>query len=416
MVAILRAGVIACALVSLLAGCGGGSEQKTGKTAKTTPTPNGDQSMTKLGIQEEQIGVWSESDESEPRKVTRYYLSNDNGMSVGLINYGAIVQSVMVPDKDGNIENVVLGFESLDGYTEPPPKNDPYFGAICGRFSNRIAKGKFSIEGTEYTLATNNEPNHLHGGNRGFNDVWWQAETLSDDLTDGESVGVKFTYVSPDGEEGYPGQLRSTVTYLLNNDNELRIAYEAQTDKATPVNLTNHAYWNLGGVQWTAPERSESILGHVLTLNCKEYLPVDDTLIPTGKKAAVAGTPMDFTKAKAIGKDFEAVKGDAKNGGYDHCFVIDGWQDPQREPLLAAKVEHPESGRSMEIHTNQPGIQFYTGNFLSGEPQDGAFPQHHGFCLECQQFPDAPNQPDFPEAVIQPGQVYRQITVHRFGF
>lgn len=355
-----------------------------------------------LSVQQEPFG---ETPAGEA--VEQFLLTNKKGMVVSIMTYGAIVTSVQVPDKDGNFANVTLGFDSLDGYADPKNK-DPYFGAIVGRYANRIAAGKFSIGDDEYTLATNNDPNHLHGGNVGYNDVVWIArvvETESDD-----SVAVELTYVSNDGEEGYPGNLTVTVLYTLNNDNELRIDYTATSDKATPINLTNHCYWNLAGV--TDGEGTLPILDHVLTLFCDNYLPVDETLIPTGDKSAVADTLMDFTSPMAIASRFSEVKGEAENGGYDHCYVIDGWDQSLR---LAATVREPKSGRVMEILTTEPGIQLYTGNFLDGEPEHGGFAKHTAFCLEAQHFPDSPNQPDFPTTIYGPGEVYKQTTVHRFS-
>ena len=399
-------------IVVALCGVGCGDSDPSG----TDNSANGDNGMTngdsgssdetdtspELAVQQEPFG---ETPAGEA--VDRFLLSNEKGMVVSIMTYGAIVTSVEVPDKDGNFANVTLGFDSLDGYADAENK-DPYFGAIVGRYANRIAAGKFSIGDNEYTLATNNDPNHLHGGDVGFNDVVWIARVVETDSD--ESVAVELTYVSEDGEEGYPGELKSTVLYTVNNNNELRIEYTATSDKATPINLTNHCYWNLAGV--TDGEGTLRILDHVLTLPCDNYLPVDETLIPTGDKNAVADTPMDFTKPMAIASRFSEVKGDDDNGGYDHCYVIDGWDETLR---LAAKVRDPKSGRVMEILTTEPGIQLYTGNFLDGEPANGNFAQHTAFCLEAQHFPDSPNQPDFPTTVYGPGEVYKQTTVHRFS-
>ena len=260
------------------------------------------------------------------------------------------------------------------------------------------------IEGQEYTLATNNGPNHLHGGPTGFSRRLWHGEPLPKSA--GGDLGVKFTYISEDGEEGYPGRLTATVTYTLTGKDELKIEYTATTDKATPVNLTNHCYWNLAGAG------SGSVLNHVLTLNCRRYVPVDEHLIPTGKLQEVAGTPMDFTKPAKIGARIDELKKDSPNGGYDHCYVVNGEPGKLR---LAARVVEPKSGRVMEVHTTEPGVQLYTGNFLSGSENDGGYEQHGGFCLECQRFPDAPNQPEFPSAILKPGEVYSQTTVHRFA-
>jgi aldose 1-epimerase len=380
----------------------------------STQTPP-QQSEPSLTIREEAFGTLLGED-GKPHRVTRYTLDNGR-MSVAVLNYGAVVQSVRVPDKSGKPENVTLGFADLDGYSDMEQK-DPYFGAVAGRYGNRIAGGKFELNGKTYQLAKNNGPNHLHGGNRGFNDVLWQARPLPDDLTELDAVGVELTYISGDGEEGYPGELKSVVRYLLTEDDTLRMEYDAQLigdgELSTPINLTNHCYWNLGGVDDEEPKSSKSILDHVLMLNCDRYLPVDETLIPTGEMKPVAGTPFDFTKPKPIGKDFAAVKGDAAQGGYDHCFVVTDWNAARPEPKLIARVSDPDSGRVMEIETDQPGVQFYTGNFLSGGEPDGGFPQHHGFCLETQKLPDSPNQKTFPSAILRPGEVYRHITIHRF--
>lgn len=341
-----------------------------------------------MRLQEEPFG---ETPDGEP--VTQYHLSNANGIAVSLINYGAIVTAVHVPDRNGELENITLGFDTLDGYLE----RHPYFGAICGRYANRIADGKFTLDGVEYTLATNNEPNHLHGGESGFDKALWHAEPFENE----DAAGVRFTYESPDGEEGYPGTLTTTVTYTLNDDDELQIDYQATSDKATPVNLTNHCYWNLAGAD------SGKILDHVLTLNCDRYLPVDDTMIPTGELKSVTDTPMDFTDPQRIGAKIDEVEGD-----YDHCFVLSEGQD---SPALIARAEDPESGRVLEIFTTEPAVQFYTGNFLDGSVAGGGFEKHDGFCLECQHFPDSPNQPDFPSTILQPAEVYRQTTTLKFS-
>ena len=402
------------ALLIVVALCGLGCD--ISDPPGTDSSENGDNGMTngengnsddtdtspELAVQQEPFG---ETPAGEA--VERFLLSNEKGMVVSIMTYGAIVTSVEVPDKEGNVANVTLGFDSLDGYADAENK-DPYFGAIVGRYANRIAAGKFSIGDNQYTLAINNKPNHLHGGVVGFNDVVWVARVA--DTENDDSVAIELTYVSADGEEGYPGELKSTVLYTLNNNNELRIEYTATSDKATPINLTNHCYWNLAGV--TDGEGTQQILDHVLTLPCDNYLPVDETLIPTGDMNAVADTPMDFTKPMAIASRFSEVKGDDDNGGYDHCYVIDGWDESLR---LAARVREPNSGHVMEILTTEPGIQLYTGNFLDGEPANGNFAQHTAFCLEAQHFPDSPNQPDFPTTVYGPGEVYKQTTVHRFS-
>lgn len=333
------------------------------------------------------------------QEVNVHTLTNLKGMRVKLIDYGATLISVETPDKNGKLANVTLSFPALDGYLQ----RHPYFGSTVGRYANRIAGGKFSLDGKTYTLATNNGPNHLHGGRVGFDAKLWQAEGVSS----AEMVGVKFNYVSPDGEEGYPGKLDVTVTYSLNNANELRIDYVATTDKATVLTLTNHTYWNLGGAG------SGDILQHELTLAADKYLPTDDTSIPTGVLADVKGTPFDFTQPHAIGERIGELKKEPhKTKGYDHCYSLRG-QKGQLE--LAAHVKDPASGRVMEVFTTEPGVQLYCANFLDGGAGGGGFKQHEAFCLETQHYPDSPNKPEFPSAVLRPGQTYRTATMQRFS-
>lgn len=344
-----------------------------------------------LTVQREPFGQTASGEE-----ITQFGLRNHSGMKVSLIDLGAIVTAVEVPDKDGKLANVTLSFPDSDGYLE----NAPYFGGACGRYANRIAGGKFSLDGNEYSLFLNNGPNSLHGGKEGFMKKIWKAEPF-----DGEKeAGVKFTYSSPDGEEGYPGTLKTVITYTLTDANELRIDYKATTDKATVLNLTNHAYWNLAGAG------SGLILDHELTLNCSKYLPVDETGIPTGELATVEETCMDFLKPHKIGERIDQPVNGA--GGYDHCYVVDG-KIGQLRP--AAKIVEPTSGRVMEILTTEPGIQFYTGNFLEGTAKTGGAPKHGAFCLETQHFPDSPNRPDFPSTTLDPGETYTQTTVHKFS-
>lgn len=328
--------------------------------------------------------------------INLYTCRNTHGLVMKVTNYGAIVVALEAPDRDGRLANVTLGFGSLDGYL----KRHPYFGSTVGRYCNRIAGGKFTLQGRQHTLATNNGPNHLHGGEKGFDKVIWQAEPVETR----EAVGVKFSYKSRDGEEGYPGNLDATVTYLLTEADEMRVEFTAATDKATPVNLTNHCYWNLSGAG------SGDIKSHRLQIEADHYLPVDDTLIPTGEVAEVAGTPLDFRTAKPIGRDLEKIVADPV--GYDHCFVL---RNRDGELKLAARVSDPASGRVMEIKTTQPGLQFYSGNFLDGKPENGGYPQYSGLCLEAQHYPDSPNQKSFPTTILQPGETYRQVTVHRFS-
>lgn len=329
-----------------------------------------------------------------------YTLTNRNGVIAKVITFGAVLTELHVPDRDGKLADVVLGFTSLQGYEGA----EPYFGATVGRVANRIAKGKFRLGGQEYTLATNNGPNHLHGGNKGFDKRVWKAQIVP--ATDG--VAVKFTYLSPDAEEGYPGALTASVTYTLTNRNELRLDYTATTDKATPINLTNHSYFNLAG------EGTGDVLGHELLLMADRFTPVDDTLIPTGEIAAVRGTVMDFTKSTAIGARISQVPG-AAPGGYDHNYVLNSGGGVL---ALSAVLREPTSGRMMEVLTTEPGIQLYTGNFLDGTlvgKAGVAYKIHFGMCLETQHFPDSINHPTFPPAVLEPGRTFKSTTVYRFS-
>jgi aldose 1-epimerase len=328
--------------------------------------------------------------------VDAYVLKNKNGLLAKVITYGALLTEMHIPDRNGKMGDITLGFDNLKQYLD----GHPYFGATIGRYANRIAKGKFSLDGRTYTVVTNNGPNHLHGGLKGFDKVVWKAEIVGN--TAGASV--RFTYISRDGEEGYPGTLTATVTYTLTDDNELRLDYTSATDKPTVVNVTNHAYWNLadGG----------DILGHVLELHADRYTPVDDTLIPTGAIAPVQGTIMDFTKPLPIGSRIRQLTNIPQ--GYDHNYVL---RSGGGKLALAARVEEPKTGRVLEIHTTEPGIQFYSGNFLDGTlkgKRGVVYQQHHAFCLETDHFPDSPNQANFPSVTLRPGQIYRQTTIHRF--
>ena len=333
-------------------------------------------------------------------EIFRYTCTNQHGLKLQVMTYGATVTAMDVPDKDGNLSNVTLGFDSLDGYLS----RHPYFGSTVGRFCNRIGAGKFSIDGADYQLATNNGPNHLHGGEKGFDAVVWDAE----EIEAADTVGVKFMYRSPDGEEGYPGNVDVTAIYSLNNDNEVTMKFSAMTDKATPINLTNHCYWNLGGAG------SGVVLEHDLTIPADWYLPGDANLLPTGEIADVEGTQFDFRATTPIGSRIDQLPGnpDAGDpGGYDNCYCLAA-QDGTLQ--LAARVRDPASGRVIEIHTTQPAIQFYTGNFLDGSEGNGGFGKHDAFCLETQNYPDAPNQPEFPPSILQPGESYQHTTVHKF--
>ena len=325
-----------------------------------------------------------------------FTLTNSHRLTAKVTTWGAGLVAMLVPDRQGALADVTLGFDKLDSYLA----GHPHFGVTTGRFANRIAKGKFTLDGTTYTLAINNGVNHLHGGLKGFDKRNWKASA--------EGHAVRFTYTSPDGEEGYPGTLQIAVTYTLTDANELRLDYEATTDKPTVLNLTNHAYWNLAGAG------VGDILGHELTLHSKQYLAVDDGSIPTGKIEPVGGGPMDFTQPKLIARDFAQMTG--KPGGYDHCFVI---EHPTPGALtVAAEIRDPASGRTMTISTTEPGIQFYTANYLDGTVTGKggmAYKKNSAFCLETQHYPDSPNQPAFPSTVLRPGQTFRSTTVHRFS-
>jgi aldose 1-epimerase len=328
--------------------------------------------------------------------VDLYVLTNSNGMKAQIINYGATLVSLHVPDRNGDMDDITLGCDSIEDYMAA----SPYFGSTVGRYANRIAKGKFTLDGVDYTLATNNGENHLHGGIKGFDKVLWVSEPFKQE----GQIGVKFVYFSKDGEEGYPGNLACTVTYRMTENNELHIVYEAETDKATPVNLTHHSYFNLAG------QGEGDVLSHELLLVADKYTPVDAGLIPTGEIRDVADSPMDFSTPHAIGERIEQVE-----GGYDHNFVL---MSGGGALAFAARVYEPKTGRVMEIHTTEPGIQFYSGNFLDGTITGKAgkvYKQHYGFCLEPQHFPDSPNQPDFPSTILEPGAKYLSRTTFKFS-
>jgi aldose 1-epimerase len=332
--------------------------------------------------------------------VCRYTMKNNNGVEMQVINYGGIITALKVADKNGKFEDVVLGYDSLSGYL----KSSPYFGALIGRYGNRIAKGKFKLDDKTYTLAGNNNGQHLHGGLKGFDKVYWEIEPV--ESTDGPAL--KLTYQSKDMEEGYPGNLTAEVIYTLSNDNELKIDYKATTDKKTVVNLTQHTYFNLTG------DKHETILGHELYLKADEFVPVDKVLIPTGKLEIVKGTPFDFSVATPIGKRIGDKHAQLANGlGYDHCWVLSSKDSVK----LAGSLYEPNSGRMVEIYTTEPGIQFYSGNFLDGTltGKGGVvYQKHFGLCLETEHFPDSPNQPSFPSTVLEPGATYQTHTTYRF--
>ncbi|MBP7558190.1 MAG: galactose mutarotase [Chitinophagaceae bacterium] len=326
--------------------------------------------------------------------IREYTIGNTSGMQVRIINYGGIITSLLVPDKDGKPANVVLGYESLAGYLQ---SNNPYFGALIGRYGNRIAKARFELDGKTYTLAGNNNGNTLHGGIKGFDKVIWQAMPLGDS-------SIQLTYLSKDGEEGYPGNLQVKVVYTLSADNRLVIQYSATTDKATPVNLTQHSYFNLSA------GADSTILDHQLQIKAAQFTAVDPQLIPTGKLDNVSNGPMDFQESKKIGRDIAQVA-----GGYDHNWVLSrNGNDLEK----IATLYHAPSGRAMDVLTTEPGLQFYAGNFLDGSlaytSGGRKYVKHAGLCLETQHFPDSPNQPLFPSTILQPGKTYQQTTVYSF--
>ena len=335
------------------------------------------------------------------KKVDLYSFKNENGMQVDIINYGGIITSLKVPDKNGDTEDIVLGYNKLEDYIN----ENPYFGSIIGRYGNRIAKGKFNLNGNQYTLATNNDENHLHGGNIGFDKVIWEAETK----INSNSSSLILKYLSRDMEEGYPGNLYTTVTYKITNDNSVEIKYEAQTDKTTVINLTQHSYFNLSG------DFNQSILNHKVKINANQFLPVNKSLIPTGNKLNVSMTPFDFRNYKEIKKDINADDLQLNYGnGYDHCWVLNDYKNGYR---LVASAFHEESGRLMEVYSDQPGLQFYTGNFLDGslpQKEEGFYNFRSGFCMETQHFPNSPNQPDFPSVTLNPNEKYNSKTTYKF--
>lgn len=350
---------------------------------------------TKSGIEKSDYATTAEG-----VKIEKYTLTNINGMKMEVITMGGDIISLTAPDKDGKFEDIVLGYTSPDLYVSNPY----FFGAIIGRYGNRIAKGKFSLDGKEYQLPLNDGPNSLHGG-KGFDKRVWTAEPVA-----GDATSIKLSYTSKDGEEGYPGNLKVTVTYTLGDDNFLKIKYEAETDKKTVINLTQHSYFNLSG-------KFKTILDHELELKADKFLPVDATLIPTGELKAVAGTPFDFTKAKEIGKDINAADDQLKKGGgFDHCWVFN-----DNNHLLVKEVGsvyHKASGRFMQIYTDQPAIQFYSGNFIDGTKPSkagGNYEKRSGLCLETQHYPDSPNQPKFPTTVLNPGEKYSTTTMYKFS-
>jgi aldose 1-epimerase len=349
-------------------------------------------------LTEEKMEVVKESfgKTEDNQEVFLYTLTNANGVVARVTNYGCILTSLSVPDKDGNFEDIVLGFDNLQSYLD----GHPYFGAIVGRYGNRIAKGKFSVDGMEYTLAVNNGENHLHGGLVGFDKVVWEVEEV---VSNEKGQSILFSYLSKDMEEGYPGNLTVKILYSLTADNEFTIEYEATTDKACPVNLSHHSYFNLNAGK-------SNVHDHEMMINADRYVVVDESLIPTGELRPVEGTPMDFLTPHTIGSRIEQVE-----GGYDHTYVLN---ESSSDMILVARVTEPVSGRIMEVFTSEPGVQFYTGNFLDGTltGKNGiVYEKQFGFCLETQHFPDSPNQPDFPSTLLRPGETYFHLTRYKFS-
>ena len=339
---------------------------------------------------------------ADGKVVDAYTMRNAHGIEVRALTYGGTITNFRAPDRNGHFDDIVLGFDSLPAYE----KGSSYFGALIGRYGNRIGGARFALDGATYTLAANNGPNNLHSGIKAFDKQVWGAEPFRTDT----SVGVAFTYTSPNGEEGFPGTLHTRVTYTLTDRDDFRVDYQATTDKATPVNLTQHTYWNLGG------DGSHDILGHLLTLNADAMTPVDSGLIPTGAVTPVAGTPFDFRTATAIGARIDANDAQMKYGhGYDHNYVIN--RGGNAGLVHAAHVVDPASGRTLDISTTEPGIQFYTGNYLDGAPGKAGrlYRQHYGFALETQHYPDSPNKPNFPSTILRPGETYRTTTVFHVG-
>jgi aldose 1-epimerase len=343
---------------------------------------------------------------ADGQSVEIFTLTNAHGVEVRLTNYGGIITSLKTPDRSGRFDDIVLGYDSLSGYLH----NSPYFGAIVGRYGNRIARGRFTLDGTTYRLAVNNGPNSLHGGIRGFDKVVWNAEPFRNDGTE----GVVLEYTSADMEEGYPGTLHARVTYTLTDDNRLIVDYQATSDKATPVNLTQHTYWNLAG------DGRRDILAHVLTINADSITPVDSTLIPTGETSPVAGTPFDFRTPMPIGARIDQRQNTQirYGGGYDHNFVLIHGNAGADSLVHAAHVAEPLTGRTLDVFTSEPGIQFYSGNFLDGSITGKAghtYKYRYGLALETQHYPDSPNHANFPSTILRPGDQYRTHTIFAFG-
>ena len=385
--------VASCASLLLLAACGPSQPAEQAATPPTAATGS-----TKTSAAMPTAAPFGKT--TDGTAVQLFTLSNANGVQATITNFGGTLTGLLVPDKSGKLGDVILGFDNVSGYQSPAfRKSTPYFGALIGRYGNRLKGGKFTLDGKAYALATNNGPNALHGGKVGFDQKVWQATPGAS--ADGQTLTLK--YLSKDGEEGYPGNLTVTVVYTLTADNALRIAYTATTDQATPLNLTNHAYFNLNH------GAGKDILGHEVTLPADRYTVVDATLIPTGELRPVKGTPFDFTAPHAIGERIAQVP-----GGYDHNWVLNGAAGQH----AAATVYEPITGRTLEVSTDQPGVQFYTGNFLDGtlKGKGGTvYGKHGGFCLETQHFPDSPNQPKFPSTVLRPGETFHSVSTYKFG-
>jgi aldose 1-epimerase len=376
--------VVGLGLLALAAGCGGGESSDS-------------MSLTPPRVTQNPFGSTADG-----RPVDIITLRNGKGAEMTVLTYGGIIQTLKMPDRDGNYGDIVMGFDTLAEYEQ----SSPYFGSLIGRVGNRIANGRFTLDGTTYTLAQNNGPNHLHGGVKGWDKLIWDADPFQDET----GAGVILTLNSPDGDEGYPGAVTAHVKYTLTPNNELIVDYHATSDAPTVINLTQHSYFNLGGAQ------TQDILGHELMLNADRFTPVDATLIPTGELAPVDGTPFDFRTPTAIGARIDADHPQIAHGpGYDHNWVLNRTGDGLQ---VAATVYEPTTGRTMEIRTTEPGIQFYAGNFLDGSftgKGGRAYPRRSGFCLETQHFPDSPNQPSFPSITLRPGEDYATQTVFAFG-
>ncbi|MCL2742863.1 MAG: galactose mutarotase [Planctomycetaceae bacterium] len=365
----------------------------------TPATEAGQQGTPQMKITKSEFGKTADG-----ITVDKYLLDNGKGITVEVLTLGGIIFSFNVPDKNGQVTNVSANLETVADYE----KYRPFFGALVGRYGNRIANGKFTLDGKEYTLPTNNGKNSLHGGKKGFDTKVWNAKEIKGE----DHVGLELTCVSVDGEEGYPGTLNVTVKYILDKNNRWMMEYTATTDKPTVLNLTNHTYWNLAGFPKGKPSTNHE---HILRLNADRFLPTDDTLIPTGELKQVAGTPLDFRTPHKIGERIAQVEGAHFAGGYDHCFILN--QEKPGQPVLCAEIIEPNSGRTMMVQTTEPGVQFYSGNFLSGSMTafGHKYEKHASICLETQHYPNSPNNATFPSTVLRPGEKFTSVTIHTFG-